>query len=72
MMRIALRHRNRLIPKQSLDLVALHAALNQPRGESMSHIVKPEIWNPGPIAGLTKLPHQKAYLQEIVEGRLEY
>ena len=71
MMRIALRHQIRLMSEQPLNLVEIHPALNQPRGEGVSHVVKPEIWNSGPIARLTKLPHEKSNLQEIAEWGLE-
>ena len=71
MMRIALRHQIRLMPEQPLNLVEIYPALNQPRSEGMSHVVKPEIWNSGPIARLTKLPHEKSNLQEIAERSLE-
>ena len=71
MMCIALRHQIRLVPEQPLDLVEIHPALNQPRGEGMPHVVKPEIGNSGPVARLTKLPHQKTYLQEVAEWGLE-
>ena len=71
MMCIALRHQIRLVPEQPLDLVEIHTALYQPRGEGVSHVVKPEVWNPGPIASLTKLAHQKTHLQEITERGLE-
>ena len=70
-MRIALRHHRRLVSEEPLNLVEIHPALNQPRGEGVSHVVKPEIWNSGPIARLTKLPHQKTNLQEIAKRRLE-
>ncbi len=72
MMRIALRHQIRLVPEQSLDFVEVYTTLNQSRGEGMPHIVKPEVWNSGPGASLTKLPHQKTHLQEIAEGSLEH
>ena len=71
MMRVALRHQIRLMPEQPLDLVKIHTALYQPRGEGVSHVVKPEVWNPGPIARLTKLPYQKAHLQEIAKRGLK-
>ena len=71
MMCIALRHQIRLMPEQPLNLVEIHPALNQPRGEAVSHVVKPEIWNSGPITRLTKLPHEKSNLQEIAEWGLE-
>ena len=53
MMRITLRHRARLVAKKSLHLIQINAALNEPRGESMPHIVETEVWNSGPIAHLT-------------------
>ncbi len=68
---IALRHQIRLVPEQPLNLVEIHPALDQPRGEGVSHVVKPEVWNSGPIARLTELPHEKAHLQEIAERSLE-
>lgn len=71
MMRIALRHQIRLMPEQPLDLVEIHPALNQSRGKGVPHVVEPEVWNSGPIASLTKLPHQKTYLQEVAERGLE-
>ena len=71
MVRIPLRHQIRLMPQQPLNLVEVHTTLNQSRGEGVSHVVKPEIWNSGPIARLTKLSHQKAHLQEIAEWSLE-
>ena len=72
MMRIALRHQIRLMSEQPLDLVEIHTALNQSRGEGVPHVVKPEVWNSGSIASLTKLPHQKTNLQEIAQWGLEY
>ena len=72
MMRVALRHQIRLMPQQPLNLVEVHTTLNQSRGEGVSHVVKPEILNSGAIASLAKLPHQKAHLQEIAKGALEY
>ena len=71
MMGIALRHQIRLMPEQPLNLVEIYPALNQSRGKGVPHVVKPEVWNPGPIARLTKLPHEKSNLQEIAERSLE-
>ena len=42
-MRVALRHDRRFVPEQPLDLVEVHACLNQSRGERMPEIVEMKI-----------------------------
>ena len=57
-MRIALRHRARLVTEKSLHLVQIDSALHQPRGECVPHIVETKVGNAGSIASLAKLLHQ--------------
>jgi len=57
-MRVALRHDASLMPQDALDRVQIHALLYKPGCQRMSHIVKPEIWNTGPISRSAKLAYQ--------------
>ena len=71
MVRIPLRHRARLMTKESLHLVQIDSPLDESRGERVSHIVKTKVWNPGPIASLAELSHQISHLELILEWRLK-
>jgi hypothetical protein len=57
-MRVALRHDARLMAPDALDRIQVHALLYEPGGQCMSHIVKPEIRNTGPISRSAKLVYQ--------------
>ena len=70
-MRIALRHRARLMAQKPLHLVQIDSPLDEPRGERMSHIVETKVWNSGSIASLTKLSHKISHLELILERGLE-
>ena len=71
MMRIALRHRARLMTEKPLHLVQIDSPLYEPRGERMAHIVETKVWNSGSIASLAELSHQISHLELIPERRLE-
>lgn len=53
-----------------MDLVDVHAALHQSRGEGVAHVVETEILDSGPIASLAKLPHAETHLQRLARGVL--
>ena len=71
MMRIALRHRARLVAEQSLYPVQIDSPLDEPRGERVPHIMETKVWNASSIASLTELSHQVPHLKLILKRRLE-
>ena len=64
-MRIPFSHTMSFTTQQPLDLVDIYAPLDEAGGKGMSHIMKPEVENPGLVAGFRKFPRQKAHLQMV-------
>ena len=51
-MRIALHHREALVPRQVHNLVQRYPLLDEPRGEGVPQVVKAKIIQPRPLACL--------------------